>query len=129
MTIVAGIVQVLGAALLVLAAVGLLRLPDAVTRASAVSKAAVLGVVLILLGALADRPDLRTSVLVVAIIAVHVLTVPLSGLAIGTAAYRVGAASPPFTRLDEPAEQAAGRDQHPDGSDPARPADGDASVT
>lgn len=105
--ILAGLLQVLGAALLVLAAVGLLRLPDAVTRASAVAKAAVVGVVLVLLGALADRPDLRTGALVVAIIAVHLVTLPLSGLAIGTAAYRAGAASPPFTRLDEPAERRA----------------------
>ena len=108
MTVLAGILQVAGAATLLLAGFGLLRLPDAVSRASAVSKAAVLGVVLVLLGVLVDQPDLRTSALVLATLVVHLVTVPISGLAIGTAAYRVGAASPPFTRLDEPAQRASG---------------------
>lgn len=102
---VAGVVQVLGAALVLLAGVGLLRLPDALTRASAVSKAAVLGVGLVLLGVLLDRPDLRTSAVVLAILVLHVLTVPLSGLAIGTAGYAAGAARPPATTLDEPAAE------------------------
>ena len=102
---VAGVVQVLGAALVLLAGVGLLRLPDALTRASAVSKAAVLGVGLILLGVMLDRPDLRTSAVVLAVLVLHVLTVPLSGLAIGTAGYAAGAARPPATTRDEPAEQ------------------------
>ena len=102
---VAGVVQVLGAALVLLAGVGLLRLPDALTRARAVSKAAVLGVGLILLGVMLDRPDLRTSAVVLAVLVLHVLTVPLSGLAIGTAGYAAGAARPPATTRDEPAEQ------------------------
>ena len=102
---VAGVVQVLGAALVLLAGVGLLRLPDALTRASAVSKAAVLGVGLVLLGVVLDRPDLRTSAVVLAVLVLHVLTVPLSGLAIGTAGYAAGAARPPATTLDEPAAE------------------------
>jgi multicomponent Na+:H+ antiporter subunit G len=100
---VAGVVQVLGAALVLLAGIGLLRLPDALTRASAVSKAAVLGVGLVLLGVLLDRPDLRTSAIVLAVVVLHVLTVPLSGLAIGTAGYAAGAARD-ATTLDEPAD-------------------------
>jgi multicomponent Na+:H+ antiporter subunit G len=101
----AGVVQVLGAALVLLAGIGLLRLPDALTRASAVSKAAVLGVGLVLLGVLLDQPDLRTSAVVLVVLVLHVLTVPLSGLAIGTAGYAAGAARPPATTLDEPAAQ------------------------
>jgi multicomponent Na+:H+ antiporter subunit G len=99
---VAGVVQVLGAALVLLAGIGLLRLPDALTRASAVSKAAVLGVGLVLLGVVLDQPDLRTSAVVLVVLVLHVLTVPLSGLAIGTAGYAAGAARPPATTLDEP---------------------------
>ena len=113
---VAGAVQVLGAAFVLLAGIGLLRLPDALTRASAVSKAAVLGVGLVLLGVVLDQPDLRTSAVVLVVLVLHVLTVPLSGLAIGTAGYAAGAARPPATTYDEPREQGPS----PDSSDSNR---------
>lgn len=98
----AGVLEVLGALLVALAGLGLFRLPDPLTRTSAVSKAAVLGVALLLVGVLLDEPGGRTAVLVVLVLALHVLTVPLSGLALGRAAYRAGTAQPPLTRLDEP---------------------------
>jgi multicomponent Na+:H+ antiporter subunit G len=100
--ILAGVLEILGAGLVALAGVGLFRLPDALTRTSAVSKAAVLGVALLLVGVLLDEPEMRTAILVVLVLALHVLTVPLSGLALGRAAYRSGTARPPLTRLDEP---------------------------
>lgn len=92
-----------GAALVALAGIGVLRLPDPLTRATAVSKAASLGVVLILLGVLLADPQPRTVVLVGLILAAHLVTTPLSGLAVGRAAYRSGTARPPVTRVDEPA--------------------------
>lgn len=116
----AAIVQVAGAAFVLLAGVGLLRLPDALTRASSVSKAAVLGVGLVLLGAMLDRPDLRTTAVLLAVVVLHVLTVPLSGLAIGTAGYAAGAARPPSTRLDEPAELGLADPSTGPATDPAR---------
>lgn len=115
MQMLAGVLEILGAALVALAGLGLFRLPDPLTRTSAVSKAAVLGVALLLVGVLLDEPGARTAVLVVAVLTLHVLTVPISGLALGRAAYRAGTAEPPLTRLDEPAQ--AG---HPDSSSAGR---------
>jgi len=42
----------------------------------------------------------------VLVLVAHVVTVPLSGLVIGRAAYRSGTARPPVTRIDEPAARA-----------------------
>lgn len=100
---VGGVLEVFGAALVALAGIGLLRFPDALTRATAVSKAATLGVVLLLVGAWLDHPTPRMTVVVLLVIAVHLVTVPLSGLALGRAAYLSGTARPPVTTLDEPA--------------------------
>ena len=92
----------IGAGLVALAGLGLFRLPDPLTRATAVSKAASLGVVLILLGTLAMAPSPRNAVLVVLVLVAHIVTVPLSGMALGRAAYRSGTARPPVTIVDEP---------------------------
>jgi multicomponent Na+:H+ antiporter subunit G len=100
-----GGLEVLGAALVALAGIGLFRLPDPLTRTNAVSKAAVLGVALLLMGVLLDEPEGRTAVLVPLVLVMHVITVPLSGLALGRAAYRAGTARPPLTRIDEPRDQ------------------------
>lgn len=91
-----------GAGLVALAGLGLLRLPDPLTRATAVSKAASLGVVLVLLGTVAMVPSPRNAVLVALVLVAHLVTVPLSGMALGRAAYRSGTARPPVTVIDEP---------------------------
>ncbi len=91
-----------GAGLVALAGLGLLRLPDPLTRATAVSKAASLGVVLVLLGTLAMVPSPRNAVLVALVLVAHLVTLPLSGMALGRAAYRSGTAQPPVTVIDEP---------------------------
>ncbi len=91
-----------GSSLVALAGLGLLRLPDPLTRATAVSKAASLGVLLVLLGSLAMAPSPRAAVLVALVLVAHLVTVPLSGLALGRAAYRSGTAQPPVTVIDEP---------------------------
>lgn len=96
---------VVGAALVALAGLGLLRLPDPLTRATAVSKAATLGLALILLGALAMAPSPRNAVLIALVLIAHLVTVPLSGMALGRAAYRSGTAQPPVTIVDEPRAQ------------------------
>ncbi|MGB7980322.1 MAG: monovalent cation/H(+) antiporter subunit G [Candidatus Nanopelagicales bacterium] len=105
-----------GASLVTLAGVGLLRLPDPLTRATAVSKAASLGVILVLLGTLAMAPSPRNAVLVALVLVAHIATVPLSGMALGRAAYRSGTARPPVTVIDEPRsrrERARGADPEP----------------
>ncbi|MCB0915182.1 MAG: monovalent cation/H(+) antiporter subunit G [Actinobacteria bacterium] len=99
-----GLLAVAGGGLVALAGLGLLRLPDALTRASAVAKAAALGVVVLLVAVVIRDPS-PTVILVVIVIAIaHVVTVPLSGLAIGRAAYRSGTTATEVTGVDEPAE-------------------------
>ena len=105
-----------GAGLVALAGLGLLRLPDPLTRATAVSKAASLGIVLVLLGTLAMAPSPRNAVLVVLVLVAHIVTLPLSGMALGRAAYRSGTAQPPVTTVDEPRSR---RERAP-GADPGR---------
>lgn len=102
---------VVGAGLVALAGLGLLRLPDPLTRATAVSKAASLGLVLVLLGTLAMAPSPRSAVVVMLVLVAHLVTVPLSGMALGRAAYRSGTAQPPVTIVDEPKSR---RDQSQD---------------
>ena len=108
----ASVLVLVGAGLVALAGLGLLRLPDPLTRASAVSKAAALGVAVVLIAALVDSGSPRVIVVLLVVLTAHVVTVPLSGLVLGRAAYRSGTARPPVTRVDEPVEREA---SEPDG--------------
>lgn len=104
-SIAAGVLAIGGAALVALAGLGILRLPDPLTRASAVSKAAALGLLIIIVAAIIDDWSPRTVIVLVLILIAHLVTVPLSGLALARAAYRSGTAKPPVTTVDEPAQR------------------------
>lgn len=116
LTVVAAVVGhvlvVLGVALVAVAALGLVRLPDPFSRLSAVTKAGVAGVCLVLLGVLAIAPSWSALVTVVLAVALQLLTNPVGGFALGRAAYRSGAPLSSRTRYDElagrvPEERAA----------------------
>jgi multicomponent Na+:H+ antiporter subunit G len=81
---------VLGALFMVLAAVGLVRLPDVYLRLSATSKAATLGASLVLLGAALHFGTAAVVGRAVVIVAFLFLTAPLAAHAIGRAGYRRG---------------------------------------
>jgi multicomponent Na+:H+ antiporter subunit G len=102
---VVAVLALTGAALVALAGLGLIRLPDPLTRASAVSKAAALGLLLIILAAIVNDWSVRSVIVLVLVLIAHLVTVPLSGLALGRAAYRSGTAKPPVTRVDEPRDR------------------------
>ena len=104
-TIAIGVLVLFGAGLVALAGVGILRLPDPLTRASAVSKAAALGLLLIIFGAMIAEWSVRTLIVLTLVLIAHLVTVPLSGLALARAAYTSGTAKPPVTVVDEPAER------------------------
>jgi len=82
---------VLGVALILLAGVGVLRLPDVLTRANAATKATGLGLAAVLLGAAVRFDDPRAWVVLGAAVLVQFATSPVSGHVIGRAAYRSGA--------------------------------------
>lgn len=104
-SIIVGVLVILGAGLVALAGLGILRLPDPLTRASAVSKAAALGLLLILIAAIIDDWSPRVVLVLVLVLIAHIITTPLSGLALAHASYRSGTARSPVTTVDEPARE------------------------
>ncbi|MGQ7295831.1 cation:proton antiporter [Quadrisphaera sp. KR29] len=82
----------LGGLLIAVGAVGMVRLPDVYLRANAVTKAAALGLVLVLLGAAVLVPGVRATVVLLVAAALQLFTVPVAGYAVGAAALRSHAA-------------------------------------
>lgn len=88
MTLAAQGVICVGALLIALAAVGVLRLPDVYTRMHAATKAASLGLAFILVGAAILLDDgIATSKLILAIV-FQFMTAPVAAHVIGRAAYK-----------------------------------------
>ncbi|GAA1902177.1 hypothetical protein GCM10009716_10040 [Streptomyces sodiiphilus] len=85
------VLVVLGVALIAVAALGLIRLPDAFNRINAVAKAASLGVVLILLGVALRAPTTGAVVTLILAAVLQLATAPIAGYAAGRAARRSGA--------------------------------------
>ncbi|MEJ8279239.1 monovalent cation/H(+) antiporter subunit G [Pseudonocardia spirodelae] len=108
---VGGIVVGAGVLLIAAGAVGLLRLPDVYNRTNAVTKAAGLGIVAVLVGVgiLVPEPGVLATLAVA--VALQLFTIPIASFAVGHAAYRSGAPSTPSTLRE---------DSGPDGSPPAR---------
>jgi multicomponent Na+:H+ antiporter subunit G len=79
---------VLGASFMLLAAVGLVRLPDVYLRMSAASKAATLGASLVLLGAALHFGSAAVAGRALVIVAFLFLTAPVAAHVIARAAYR-----------------------------------------
>lgn len=86
----AAVCLLLGAGMSFVAGIGLLRLPDTLTRMHAATKPQVLGLLLVLLGLglrLRSWVDLGTLVLIGAF---QLITVPVAAHIVGRAAYRTG---------------------------------------
>ena len=92
---------VAGAALMLLAAVGVVRMPDLYSRMQAATKASSLGAGCMLLAVAVHFADLAIASRVLLIIVFILLTAPASAHMIGRAAYVVGV--PPWrgTAIDE----------------------------
>jgi len=114
----AAVLLVLGAAFMLLAGVGLVRLPDLFLRLSATSKAATLGAALMLVGAAVHFDDRAITLRAVAVVAFLFLTAPVAAHKIGRAAYRRGSALYEGTICDE-AKDGLPRDDDVDEPHPA----------
>jgi len=79
-----------GAIFILLAAIGLIRMPDAYLRISVTTKAATLGIGLLLIAAAIHFKDFSITSRVLAIILFILLTAPISGHLIGRASYFSG---------------------------------------
>ncbi len=100
-----GLLIAIGVALTLLAAVGLLRLPDAYNRMNAVAKAASLGVACTLVGTVVQMPDVPAVIKALVAIALQFVTAAVGSFAIARSAYRTGVPLAPVTRFDELAER------------------------
>lgn len=90
-----------GALVILLGAVGLVRLPDVLSRANAATKAATLGVGSVLTGAAVLAGDAATTVKLVVAAVLLLVTSPVAGHLIGRAAYHAGSPLWEHTVTDE----------------------------
>ncbi len=89
-TIIVGILATLGALFVLLAAIGLIRMPDTYLRISVTTKAATLGIGLILIAIAVHFNDPSTTSRALVIILFLLLTAPVSAHLIGRASYFIG---------------------------------------
>ena len=99
--IIAHVLVITGATLMGVGAIGLIRLPDIYNRTNAVAKASSLGMVCLLMGVMAWMPGSLAVLTLVPAILLQLLTSPISGFAIGRAAYRSRAPLIEATHLNE----------------------------
>lgn len=85
--ILTAIVWVAGSAFALLAAVGVLRMPDVFTRMQASTKASTLGLACLLIGAALQLGDFASLIRVVSIAAFVLLTTPVAAHVIARASY------------------------------------------
>jgi multicomponent Na+:H+ antiporter subunit G len=95
------VLMISGATLMLLAAVGVVRMPDLYSRMQSATKASTLGVGCTMLAVAVYFADLAISTRVALIVAFFFLTVPVSAHMIGRAAYYVGVPLWEGTTLDE----------------------------
>lgn len=93
-----------GALLMFIASLGLLRFPDPLCRASAASKSSTLGAVCILLAFGIHHAEVGADARALGAIVFLVLTAPVGAYAIGRAAYRRGDVTSESLQHDELAE-------------------------
>lgn len=104
-TLSVGLFLSIGALLMLLAAVGLMRLPDLPTRMHASTKAGSLGAAMIMVAVAIHMPDAGVFARVLAVVAFLLLTAPVAAHIIGRAGYYVGVPLWSGTVIDELADQ------------------------
>lgn len=109
--VVAAVLLLTGAFFILLAAVGVLRMPDLFTRMSCSTKAATLGVILSLCGAAVHFDDLAVGLRAGAGALFLLVTAPIAAQMIGRAAYFVGVPLWTGTLRDELKEHARRRER------------------
>lgn len=106
--LVGAVLLLLGALLALAAAIGLLRLPDVLSRMHAATKPQTTGLVLVVIG---SALLLRTSVdvwMLVLVAAFQLITAPVTAHLVGRLAYRSGGVREDLLHRDELAERTDG---------------------
>jgi len=97
----AGILMVIGSLFCLVAAVGIVRLPDALTRMHAATKAGTLGAGLLLLAEAVFYQQLGISLRAATVFALLLLTAPVAAHLVGRNSYRSGVRLSERTWIDE----------------------------
>jgi multicomponent Na+:H+ antiporter subunit G len=95
------VLVILGALLCLVAAIGLIRLPDVLSRMHAATKPQTLGLLFVLAGLGLTLRDLRVSGLLVVIALLQLLTAPISAHLVARTAYRSRQFRTDLTEPDE----------------------------
>ena len=108
--VVGAVLLLLGSLLSLVAAIGVLRFPDLLTRMHSATKPQVLGLVLVAAGlALELRDPAATAVLVLVVVA-QMATAPVAGHMVGRASYRAGQVRVDLLVVDELSDGVASRE-------------------
>jgi multicomponent Na+:H+ antiporter subunit G len=99
--LIATVAVVLGTALGVLSAVGILRMPDAYIRLQVASKTSSLGIALLMLGVAAHFDEISVTIRALLVVVFLFLTAPVAAHVICRAAYLSGVPLAAATELDE----------------------------
>lgn len=107
-----------GSLLMLLSAIGLLRMPDLYNRLSAASKATSLGAILLLAGFAVVQPDVSVVGRAFATIVFVLVTVPVASHAIARAGYRDGVPLWKHSTVDEWEDRLAPRGEGAERTEP-----------
>ena len=110
--IITAVIWIAGSLFALLAAIGVLRMPDVFTRMQASTKAATLGLGCLLIGGALQLGDFGSVIRLLSIGAFILLTTPVSALVIARAAYLAEVPLWDGTVLDERSVAAARRSEH-----------------
>ena len=99
--IVAAVLLVAGCSLSLLAAVGMLRLPDLLSRMHALTKPQVLGLLLVVLGLALRLRDVRALGLLALVVLFQFMTAPVASHVVSRAAFRAGVVPRDALLVDE----------------------------
>jgi multicomponent Na+:H+ antiporter subunit G len=122
--VVATALLLLGAALMLIAAIGIVRLPDLFTRMHAAAKPGTLGVGLMMLGVAVHFGEAGVTTWALLVIVFFLLTIPVATHMIAHAAYQVGVPLWEGTIIDELGRSMAGAAGRDVAGRDAGPADG-----
>ncbi|WP_299053868.1 monovalent cation/H(+) antiporter subunit G [uncultured Nocardioides sp.] len=107
----AGVLILLGALLSLVAAIGMLRFPDVLTRMHSATKPQVLGVVLVVLGLALHLRDASVLAVLLLVVLFQMTTAPVAGHMIGRAAFRAGQVRDDLLVVDELSDTRGGSDE------------------
>jgi multicomponent Na+:H+ antiporter subunit G len=93
--------MLLGCLLGLVAAIGVLRFPDLLTRMHAATKPQVLGLLLVAIGLSLFLRDARAVALLALVVLAQLVTAPVAGHMVGRASYRAGQVRDDLLVVDE----------------------------